>query len=61
MPVCICITTDDGRFEMAAKVNCEPDKWNPISERFSEGNQEISSLKANPDPDILQKNRSVLN
>jgi hypothetical protein len=28
LPICMRVTIDGGRFEMATKRQCEPDRWN---------------------------------
>ncbi|MCE7039557.1 site-specific integrase [Dyadobacter sp. CY312] len=46
MPIYIRVTTDGGRFEMAAKRDCEPDKWNPVSGRISGTKHDVRSVNA---------------
>ncbi|MCE7065812.1 site-specific integrase [Dyadobacter sp. CY326] len=46
MPIYIRITTDGCRFELAAKRDCEPEKWNSQSGRLAGTKQEVRSVNA---------------
>lgn len=46
MPIYLRVTTDGCRFELAAKRDCEPEKWNSASGRVSGTKQDVRSLNA---------------
>jgi site-specific recombinase XerD len=46
MPIYLRITTDGCRFELAAKRDCEPEKWNPASGRMVGTKQDVRSINA---------------
>ncbi|NIJ55173.1 site-specific integrase [Dyadobacter arcticus] len=46
MPIYLRITTDGGRFELAAKRDCEPEKWNPASGRMASTKPDVRSANA---------------
>ena len=44
MPIYLRVTTDGSRFELAAKRDCEPEKWNSASGRVAGTKQNVRSL-----------------
>ncbi|MCF0041608.1 site-specific integrase [Dyadobacter fanqingshengii] len=46
MPIYLRVTTDGSRFELAAKRDCEPEKWNSVSGRVAGTKQDVRSLNA---------------